>query len=249
MPDAFMNRPVPQPTAAPPAAGLADAALPVGAFVVPGDRTVLIDAGVGPRQPPTLVGGALLGELARLGFRPTDIDMVAVTHRHLDHIGWLGTDDGDPVFENATVCIGRADFEYIVSVDESAVPEPFRVPPGVRAALARSADTGRLLLVDDPVEVASGVVAIPAPGHTLGHVVVAVGDRDERLMLLGDSMYCPEQLTDADLTAVHDVDPVLARRTRETILREMDRHGTSALGCHFPGLRANRVLGGSPVAT
>jgi hypothetical protein len=47
---------------------------------------------------------------------------------------------------------------------------------------------------------------------------------------------------------MHDVDPVLARRSRELIQREVERHGTDAVGCHFPGLRAARVVGGDVVA-
>jgi hypothetical protein len=60
-------------------------------------------------------------------------------------------------------------------------------------------------------------------------------------------MYCPAQLTDADLTAMHDVNPVLARRSRELLQRELEVHETSAVGCHFPGLHAARVLGGTVV--
>jgi hypothetical protein len=56
------------------------------------------------------------------------------------------------------------------------------------------------------------------------------------------------ELTNMDLTAAHDVDPLLARRTREAIAREVERHGTSAVGCHFPGLHAARVIGGEVVA-
>jgi len=74
-----------------------------------------------------------------------------------------------------------------------------------------------------------------------------IRDRGERLFVLGDSMYCPAQLSDIELTAVHDVDPALARRSRELIQRELEHHGTRGVGCHFPGLQAARVLGGAVV--
>jgi glyoxylase-like metal-dependent hydrolase (beta-lactamase superfamily II) len=90
-----------------------------------------------------------------------------------------------------------------------------------------------------------GVGALPPPGHTPGHLAFAIRDHGERLLVLGDAMYCPAQLTDADLTAMHDVDPVLARRTRALIRRELDGHATSAVGCHFPGLRSARVVRGA----
>jgi glyoxylase-like metal-dependent hydrolase (beta-lactamase superfamily II) len=101
------------------------------------------------------------------------------------------------------------------------------------------------VLVDDATEIVAGLVAIPTPGHTPGHLAFSVRDGGEQLLVLGDAMYCPAQLTDADLTAMHDVDPVLARRSRQLIQRELEAHGTSAVGCHFPGLRGARLLSGT----
>jgi glyoxylase-like metal-dependent hydrolase (beta-lactamase superfamily II) len=222
------------------------AAMPLASFVVPGELNVLIDAGLGVRAGRTLCGGALLDELAGAGFTPPDIDVIAVSHLHLDHDGWIATAEAEPVFPNAVYWLGQGDFDYFVSGADTT-PEGFRLSPHLLSTLKDLWNAGRLHLVDDTAEVVPGVVALPAPGHTPGHLIFAVGDSEERLLILGDSMYCPEQLTDADLTAVHDVNPVLARRSRELIQREMERHATSAVGCHFPGLAASRVLGGTVV--
>jgi glyoxylase-like metal-dependent hydrolase (beta-lactamase superfamily II) len=118
-----------------------------------------------------------------------------------------------------------------------------------KQALAGLMDAGRIELVDGVTEIVPGVVAMPTPGHTPGHLAFAIRDRGERLLILGDSMYCPAQLTEMDLTAMHDVDPALARRSRELLARELEAHGerTQAVGCHFPGLRAARVVGGEVV--
>jgi glyoxylase-like metal-dependent hydrolase (beta-lactamase superfamily II) len=220
--------------------------LPIASFVVPGEQTVLLDAGYGPRQSRSLKGGALLDELEAIGVRPDDVDVIAVSHLHFDHDGWLATTDAEPVFANATIHVGRADYEHFVL--ESDGSNRFAMAGHLKAALIERLDAGRLVLVDDTTEVVPGVVALPAPGHTPGHMVFAIGDGDERLLVLGDAMYCPAQLTDMDLTAAHDVDPLIARRTREAIAREVERHATSAVGCHFPGLHAARLLGGEVVA-
>jgi glyoxylase-like metal-dependent hydrolase (beta-lactamase superfamily II) len=219
------------------------AALPIASFVVRGDQTVLVDAGFGPRESPLLSGGALLTELAAIGVRPDDIDVVAISHLHSDHYGWLATDDAELVFEHAIVHIGRADYEAFVVDDD--VEKWFRMPAHLREALARLHEAGRVVLIDDAVELVPGVVALPTPGHTPGHLAFAVRDGGEQLLVLGDAMYCPAQLTDADLTAVHDVDPDLARRSRLLIQRELEVHGSSAVGCHFPELQAARVLSGT----
>jgi glyoxylase-like metal-dependent hydrolase (beta-lactamase superfamily II) len=223
------------------------AELPVASFVVRGEQTVLIDAGVGPIDLGTLSGGALLDELALVGVQPSDVEVIALSHLHLDHDGWLATKAGEIVFPNATIHVGRGDYEAFV-VDDAQIDRPFRMARHTKAAMAELFAAGRIVLVDDALEITPGVVALPTPGHTPGHLAFAIRDRGERLLVLGDAMYCPAQLTDADLTAMHDVDPVLARRSRELIQRELESHETSAVGCHFPGLRAARVVGGAVTA-
>jgi glyoxylase-like metal-dependent hydrolase (beta-lactamase superfamily II) len=221
--------------------------LPVGSFVVEGDRTVLIDAGIGPFAIEGLVGGNLLDELAAVGIHPTDVDVVAVSHLHLDHDGWIATRDAGVTFPNATVHVGRGDYERFVVGDPG---DGYGMARHKKAAFSELFDAGRLELVDDVTEIVPGVVAMPTPGHTPGHLAFAIRDRGERLLVLGDSMYCPAQLTEMDLTAMHDVDPALARRSRELLARELESHEerTEAVGCHFPGLRAARIVGGEVVA-
>jgi glyoxylase-like metal-dependent hydrolase (beta-lactamase superfamily II) len=220
------------------------AAFPIASFLVPGERTVLVDAGAGPVERRNLSGGALLEELARLGCRPEEVDLLAVSHLHLDHDGWIATNDGEVVFPNATLRIGAGDYEMFVESD--AAEGILAMAPHLKEVLRELHEAGRIEFVhDDSVEIAPGVIALPTPGHTPGHLAFAIRDHGDQLVILGDAMYCPEQLTDADLTAMHDVDPVLARRSRELIQREAERHGTTSVGCHFPGLRGARVIDGT----
>jgi glyoxylase-like metal-dependent hydrolase (beta-lactamase superfamily II) len=217
------------------------ARFPVGSFVIPGEQTTLIDAGVGPFSVEGLTGGALVDELAAIGVHPDDIDVIALSHLHLDHDGWIATRDAGVTFPNAVIHMGRGDYDAFVVDDQF---EQFRMARHKKAAFAELFEAGRIVLVDDALEFVPGIVALPTPGHTPGHLAFVIRDRDERLLILGDAMYCPAQLTDADLTAMHDVDPKLARRSRELLQREAEAHGTRALGCHFPGLKASRVVDG-----
>jgi hypothetical protein len=63
------------------------------------DRVVLVDTGVGGPGVPgaTWIGtpGRLPEELAAAGVEPDEIDLVVLTHLHLDHIGWNLAWDGD----------------------------------------------------------------------------------------------------------------------------------------------------------
>jgi len=221
------------------------AALPIASFVLRGDRTVLMDAGYGPNESKSLSGGLLLDELEAIGIRPHDVDDIVVSHLHPDHDGWLATAEAEAIFQRATIHVGRGDYDaFVVNNDAERW---LRMAPSLRAALSQLHEDGRVVLVDDATEILPGLVAIPTPGHTPGHLAFSVRDGGEQLLVLGDAMYCAAQLTDADLTAMHDVDAVLARRSRQLIQRELDAHGTSAVGCHFPGLRAARLLSGTVI--
>jgi glyoxylase-like metal-dependent hydrolase (beta-lactamase superfamily II) len=222
------------------AAEYGEVRLPLGCFFLPGEKNTLIDTGFGPEDYGGLdmmVGGRLLEHLNDIEVRPEDIDVISLSHLHPDHIGWIADVNGQPTFANAKVYIGREDWEYFVSDALGHPPEPHLLE-GLRLL----ADRGQVELLDGETQVVPGLTRMPAPGHTPGHSIYVVHDGSERVLLFGDAMYCPQQLTNADWDAATDVDPILAARTRETYLRDLERHGGSALGCHFPELLAGRLL-------
>lgn len=216
--------------------------MPIGCFVVRGERTVLIDTGMGPlnlRGEGRMVGGNLLPALAGIGLRPADIDVVALSHLHSDHCGTIGTmNGGEPVFPRAQVVIGAGDWEYFMGPEDV----PVGPPPYVRHALETLEARGQVRLCGGDEDLTPNVRRIAAPGHTPGHSLYSVHGTDDRVLLLGDSMYCPQQLSNIDWEVTFDVDPVLARRTRQSYQRDLELHGGGAIGCHFPELRAARVL-------
>ena len=97
----------------------------------------------------------------------------------------------------------------------------------------------------DDGPVAPGITVRHAPGHTPGSAVVVVADGDERALLLGDVVHCPVELMEDEWEAVVDVDPALARRTRETLAKELEGSGVPVAAAHFPGLRFGRLLAGT----
>ena len=88
---------------------------PVNAFAVnTGERLYLVDAGTAPGFAPGL---SLLPEaLAAAGLDPARVDMVVLTHLHVDHAGGL-VRDGEPMFPNAQVVV--ADAEAAFWLDEA----------------------------------------------------------------------------------------------------------------------------------
>lgn len=62
--------------------------------------------------------GPLPTELAAAGIEPDEIDLVVLTHLHLDHIGWNLAWDGDrprPRFPRARYLVQRADWELFAT--------------------------------------------------------------------------------------------------------------------------------------
>ena len=211
--------------------------MPIGCFLVrTGDTVVLLDAGMGPHDSEWGRGGALPGELQAAGVSPGDVDLVVCTHLHLDHAGWLAV-DGVPFFPNATVRYGAGDWSRFVD----------QAPAGdhIRNGMEALRDADRLDPIEgDMVALAPGLTARYTPGHTEGHYSLVVSSGEERLFLLGDAVECPLQIAEDDFSAFSDVDPGLARRTRELMWTELE--GTPALvgAAHFPGLEFGRVLRG-----
>ena len=184
--------------------------LPFFAFLVEtGGVTVVVDTGVGPPggADPFLPErqGRLPAELAAAGVAPPDVDLVVLTHLHVDHVGWTMA-GGRPFFPNARYVVHRDDFEWITAT------RPER--PYVRENVVALQATGRLELVDGPAEPSPGVRVIRIGGHTPGHCIVDVGE----VTLLGDLAVHPHQLADPDLAYVAEEDPAATASARRRLL-------------------------------
>jgi glyoxylase-like metal-dependent hydrolase (beta-lactamase superfamily II) len=211
--------------------------MPIGAFLLPGDEPLLIDLGFGPHQKnPRLTGGNLINQLRGQGCPPEQVKVIAFTHPHPDHIGWLADPDGRETFPHARLLMAAADWDHFIRERQG------EMAGHLRAALERLAAQDRIELFSGEHAIGRHVTALPAPGHTPGHTVYAVRDRGQRAMLLGDAIYCPQQLGHADWAALSDTDPALAAKTREALERDLAGDGALAVGAHFPGLIGARVM-------
>ena len=230
--------------------------IPTGCFLIRGPGcNMLVDAGLGPvsipfpqgmpaakarpgeQVPPLSEGGMLPAALREARCEPSDIDTVFLTHLHPDHIGWIAP-QGRPYFENAKVVYGAADWAPLIS--SASIDDPGR------RGLEAIHSAGRASPIEgDMLNIASGVTARHAPGHTPGHYVLIVSSGVHRAYLLGDAVQCPLQLTETDIGFLTDVDAALAARTREALFLELESNDHAAVGMdHFPGLEFQRILSG-----
>jgi glyoxylase-like metal-dependent hydrolase (beta-lactamase superfamily II) len=201
----------------------------LGAFLVrTGDRVVLVDAGIGVFDRGVFKGGALLESMRELGTTPDDVTDVVFTHLHFDHTGWA-TQDGRPVFANATYRCDVADWTHFVPGDERATRK-----------LAPIED--RLETWDSDGPLLPGIDVRRAPGHTPGSTILVLSSGPSRALLLGDVVHCPVELLDDEWATIGDVDPVLAKRTRTALARELESSDIPVAAAHFPGLAFGRLL-------
>lgn len=217
--------------------------LPIGCFVVRArDRVVLVDAGLGPElqhlpHDMHLVGGQLLTGLRAAGVAREDVTDVVCTHLHADHVGWLFDQHAAPVFPAATTWLGAADWHHFVD-------GPGEIAAHIEAGFRRCRGTSRLRLLDQDAPITDGVAALMAPGHTPGHLCVAVDSGQERVLLLGDAITSPVQLEELGWRSMGDVDPALAEQTRQRLCRELADGRTTGVGAHFPELAPGHLDAG-----
>jgi glyoxylase-like metal-dependent hydrolase (beta-lactamase superfamily II) len=98
--------------------------------------------------------------------------------------------------------------------------------------------------VDDGQAIAPGVTVAATPGHTPGHLSLIVSSRTDRAVILGDVVNCPVQLAEPEWSVISDVDPSLARRTRDQLMAELEGSATVVAAGHFSPSVSGRVVPG-----
>lgn len=209
--------------------------LPCNCFVVQAEgATILVDTGVGP---PGLWDwtaedeGRLPGALDDLGIRPDDVDIVFLTHLHIDHLGWNTGLEGAAFFPGA---------RYVVHGDALAFARTRPNLLHIRRCIEPLVD--RFEIVTGDIELSPGVVAFAAPGHYPGHMALRLASGGQDAVLLADIAVHPAMLHEPKLRYVSDLDHAACAETRRALLPELvDRDVVVACG-HYPGTGIGRVV-------
>jgi glyoxylase-like metal-dependent hydrolase (beta-lactamase superfamily II) len=187
-----------------------------------------------------LAGSNYLRGLARLGLRPEDIDTVICTHLHGDHVGWnTHLVDGRwvPTFPHARYVMARQDYDHFSSL---------AICPSLTDSVLPVVEAGQAEFVDisagDRYHLDDDVWLEAAPGHTPGHVVIHVDAPDANAMLSGDVIHHPVQFIEPALSNLGDVDPAMARHTRQRLLAAACADRSLLLTGHFPSPTAGYVV-------
>jgi glyoxylase-like metal-dependent hydrolase (beta-lactamase superfamily II) len=199
-----------------------------------GQHRVLVDTGAGDFAPTT---GKLRQNLKQAGLRPEDIDTVILTHGHLDHIGGAIDAQGKPAFPKARYVMWQAEWDFWNSdPDISSLPIPDQFKQIILASAQKNLPPlqDQLELIDQEVEIVPGVRAVAAPGHTPGHIAVAVSSKGEQLLHLVDTIFHPIHLEQPNWYAAFDLSPEKAIATRYRLLHQAASDKALVLTSHLP---------------
>lgn len=216
--------------------------LPLSAYLLrAGDRTVLVDAGIGPNAwefpeiGASFPAGRLLDELRVVGVDPSEVTDIVFTHLHFDHIGWAAV-DGEPMFPNADLHCHVRDWEFFIEGGGEGTLGGSLVAPLLAPVIAR------FVTWDRSCTLFPGVDVVDAPGHTPGSSIVVLSSGRARAVLLGDAVHCPVELVDEEWQTIGDVDPELARRTATHLAREFEGEEVLLGAAHFKDLQFGRLI-------
>lgn len=209
-------------------------------LVETGTAKILFDAGNGAVGfVPRPAGGRLTERLRAAGHDPAGIDWVVVSHCHTDHIGGL-IEAARPAFPNARIAVGATEYDFWSKAERLAGPvdgNEHRSALVFRSHLVPLAERIRFLRPGD--EVAPGIHALAAPGHTPGHLAFHVEDDGRRLVAWGDCAHHEvASLARPDWHALFDMDKTAGASTRRRIydLAAAERMIVAGYHTTFPSL-------------
>ena len=196
-----------------------------------GGTTLLVDTGVGPAGlwgwTPEWEEG-LLPALAEAGAGPDGIDIVFLTHLHVDHVGWNTDRNGELVFPNA---------RYVAHGDGVAFARTTDRPH-----VARTVASVDFEQIAGEIELTEGVIAVELPGHFPGHMGLRIASSGTEAVLIADAAVHPMLLHEPDAIYVSDGDPAACAATRRALLPELvDRDVLTVCG-HYPAGGIGRVV-------
>ena len=195
------------------------------------NSTVLVDTGLGPKPTPDTPWGELLKSMDTHGVKPSEIDVVVMTHAHRDHVGWnLTSSNGTftPTFPNAKYWLSKIDWEICHNPE---VTERFPNAPDCVWPLE---DLGILELMDGEQSITDHITTIPSPGHTPGHTSLRISSKGEQAIVLGDVLHNPVQAHETEWVSRADMDPAQTRLTRHSLMEQLERDGTLVAAVHMP---------------
>jgi glyoxylase-like metal-dependent hydrolase (beta-lactamase superfamily II) len=198
------------------------------AMVDTGRHKVMVDTGADGITPKT---GRLLRNLHAVGIEACDIDTVILTHGHDDHVGGNADAEGKPAFPKARYVMWKEEWTFW----NSEQPETFHKDENFTFTRKNLLPIQHQMdLLDHETEVLPGIRAVPAPGHTPGHMAVSVSSNGEQLLCIADVFMHPIHVEHPEWHTTFDMAPEQLIATRRLLLNKAVAEKALMLASHFP---------------
>ena len=190
------------------------------------NQTILIDtSGGNDKDRPTSPRFAnlktpFLERLRAAGVTPEEVDLVLLTHLHVDHVGWnTRLIDGRwvPTFPNAIYVMPRIEVEWR-DPKRGAADKPPAAHFTFNDSIQPILDSGKARLVEGNETIAEGIDLMPLPGHAPGQMAVRLRSGGKEALFIADAMHQPIQVCYPEWNSKFCEDQVLARTTRKRLL-------------------------------
>ncbi|WP_168210947.1 MBL fold metallo-hydrolase [Persicimonas caeni] len=215
-----------------------------------GDRTVLVDTGIGSKWSDKERGiykihdqdDGLRAALDERELSTEAIDDVILTHLHFDHAGGVSefADDAETVratFPNATHWVQRRNWSWANSPSARDGGSYRKLDFGF---FETSDDAPPLELVDGIAEIMPGIEVLPVHGHTFGMQLVKVETAEHTFVHLADLIPTSSHMRDPYVMG-YDLQPLVTVEEKREVLYEAAKNDWVLIFEHDPKMGCARV--------
>ena len=202
--------------------------------ITDGDRTIMVDAGIGDIDQPGMTAGLMPERFDQLGLGRDSVETVVYTHMHYDHIGGSQR-GGEIVFPNARHVFHSREWDHWKSVDNE-------FGEAARRIMSPLFDRDLVEFIDRDTDVLPGVTAVESFGHSPGHLIVSVMSDGTRTIIGGDVSNHPFQVEHPHWSLPVDNDPRMAAETRDRVFEQLKDTDTRFVAGHYPMPGVGRIV-------
>ncbi|HWH18550.1 MAG TPA: N-acyl homoserine lactonase family protein [Allosphingosinicella sp.] len=148
-----------------------------------GVSAALVDSPIDNAAQTIRLNKSIVTQLAEIGVKPEQIEIVGISHFHGDHIGQAAS------FPKAKLVMGKGDLDALRAVPPDPRLQPDMLKPWLKDGAPLVETTGDVDIFHD-----GRVIMLNLPGHTPGHTALLVRLASGAVLLTGDLYHFAEQV-------------------------------------------------------
>ena len=212
-------------------------------FVEADNRRILIDTGLGNKhevkfyQPHNLKD--ILEEVDKIGYKPSQITDIVLTHLHFDHCGYATYFNEDkkavPTFPNATYWLSKAQW------DNYRNPCLYEKDAFFAENIEPIFESNQLILLEEDTELFEGFTLKLYDGHTPGQIAAFIDAENQKIVYPGDVVPTSAHVSLGWLSAF-DNNAALAMEEKKRLLDKVVKEGRTAIFYHDAHIASAKVV-------